>query len=162
FPTLEFSISVTSRLPRGTERHGVDYYFVTGEQFLETAGRGEFVEWEEVYAGTHYGTLISEVERIWDAGNSIIFDVDVKGGINLKKIFGKRALSIFIMPPSIGELKRRLERRGTDSVETIKRRVAKAGIEIGDAPRFDITVVNDILDNAVDEVAAAITSFLGN
>ncbi|MCD8072938.1 MAG: guanylate kinase [Alistipes sp.] len=160
FPTLEFSISATSRAPRGTEKHGVDYYFVTGEQFLEAAGRGDFVEWEEVYAGTHYGTLVSEVERIWDGGNSIIFDVDVKGGINLKNIFGDRALLIFIMPPSIEELRRRLELRGTDSRDTIGRRVAKADIEIEDAVRFDVTVVNDLLDKAVDEVAAAIASFL--
>ncbi|MCD8102719.1 MAG: guanylate kinase [Alistipes sp.] len=160
FPQLEFSVSVTSRAPRHTERHGVDYFFVTGEQFMADVAAGRFVEWEEVYAGTHYGTLVSEVERIWDAGRSIIFDVDVKGGINLKRIFGSRALSVFIMPPSVEELRRRLTARGTDSAETIERRVAKAGLEIGDAPRFDLTVVNDRLDRAVGEVAAAISTFI--
>ncbi|MCC8019994.1 MAG: guanylate kinase [Rikenellaceae bacterium] len=160
FPQLEFSVSATSRAPRHTERHGVDYFFVSGEQFLTDVAAGRFVEWEEVYAGTHYGTLVSEVERIWKAGRSIIFDVDVKGGINLKSIFGCRALSVFIMPPSVEELRRRLVARGTDSEDTIERRVAKAGLEIGDAPRFDLTVVNDELEKAVAEVAEAIRAFI--
>ncbi|MCD7969165.1 MAG: guanylate kinase [Alistipes sp.] len=160
FPKLEFSVSATSRLPRHTEKHGVDYYFVTGEEFMRDVAAGKFVEWEEVYAGTRYGTLLSEVERIWQAGNSIIFDVDVKGGIKLKDIFRERALSIFIMPPSVEELRHRLVKRGTDSPEVIEKRVAKAGIEIMDAPAFDLTVINDDLDKAVAEVAGAIESFL--
>lgn len=160
FPQLEFSVSATSRPPRHTEKHGVDYFFVSGEEFLEAVGDGKFVEWEEVYTGTHYGTLVSEVERIWAAGKSIIFDVDVKGGINLKTIFGQRALSIFVMPPSIEELRRRLILRATDTPETIDRRVSKAEVEIADAVFFDITVINENLDKAVCEVADAIYGFL--
>ncbi len=160
FPQLEFSISATSRAPRGEERDGVDYYFVTAEQFRADVEAGAFVEWEEVYGGTLYGTLRAEVERIWDKGHTIIFDVDVKGGVNLKKIFGDRALSIFIMPPSVGELRRRLTLRGTDSPEAIEKRVAKAEEEMMYAPQFDLTVVNDVLEAAVEEVERAIGGFL--
>ncbi len=160
FPQLEFSISATSRAPRGEERDGVDYYFVTAEQFRADVEAGAFVEWEEVYGGTLYGTLCAEVERIWDKGHTIIFDVDVKGGVNLKKIFGDRALSIFIMPPSVCELRRRLTLRGTDSPEAIEKRVAKAEEEMRYAPQFDLTVVNDVLETAVAEVERAIGGFL--
>ena len=160
FPELEFSISATSRAPRGAEQHGVDYYFVTAGQFLADAAAGKFVEWEEVYNGTHYGTLRAEVERIWDKGNTIIFDVDVKGGVNLKNIFGGQALSIFIMPPSVEALRRRLELRGTDSPEAIEKRVAKAEEEMQYAPRFDRVVVNDDLETAVREVEEVISKFL--
>ena len=137
YPQFEFSVSATSRAPRGTERDGVDYYFLTQEAFRKAVAEGRFVEWEEVYQGTCYGTLRSEVERIWDKGHIILFDVDVMGGINLKRIFGADACSIFIMPPSIEELRRRLEGRGTDTPEVIERRVAKAEFELTKAPEFD-------------------------
>lgn len=160
FPQLEFSISATSRAPRGTEQNGIDYYFVTAGQFRADIQAGAFVEWEEVYDGTHYGTLCAEVERIWDKGNTIIFDVDVRGGVNLKNIFGDRALSIFIMPPSVDELRERLMLRGTDSPEAIEKRVAKAGEEMRYAPQFDRIVVNDVLETAVAEVKEAIRQFI--
>ncbi len=159
-PQLEFSISATSRAPRGTERNGVDYYFLSAEEFRKAVEEGRFVEWEEVYAGTCYGTLRSELERIWSKGHTILFDVDVMGGINLKRIFGRDACSIFIMPPSIEELERRLQQRGTDAPEVIARRVAKAGFELTKAPEFDHTVVNDRLDTAVAEVETIVRNFL--
>ena len=160
FPQFEFSISATSRKPRGQEQNGVDYYFMTNEEFRQRVERDEFVEWEEVYEGTCYGTLKSEMERIWSKGNVIIFDVDVMGGINLKKIFGEDACSMFIMPPSVEELERRLRGRGTDSEETILKRVAKAEFELSKAPEFDYTVVNDDLQVAIDEAKAIINNFL--
>ena len=160
FPQFEFSISATSRKPRGQEQNGVDYYFMTNEEFSQCVERDEFVEWEEVYEGTCYGTLKSEMERIWSKGNVIIFDVDVMGGINLKKLFGEDACSMFIMPPSIEELERRLRGRGTDSEETILKRVAKAEFELSKAPEFDYTVVNDDLQVAIDEAKAIINNFL--
>lgn len=160
YPQFEFSISATSRAPRGTERHGVDYYFLSQEEFGEAAAAGRFVEWEEVYAGTCYGTLRSEVERIWSEGHVIVFDVDVVGGINLKRIFGEEALSIFIMPPSVEELRRRLEGRGTDAPEVIDRRVAKAEFELTKAPEFDRRVVNDRLEEAVEETCRLVDDFL--
>lgn len=160
FPRFEFSISATSRAPRGSEQHGVDYYFLSHEEFLERAKRDEFVEWEEVYAGTCYGTLRSEIERIWQKGNVILFDVDVIGGINLKRKFGNDACSIFIMPPSVEELERRLRGRGTDSEEVILKRIAKAEFEISKASEFDFTVVNDKLDVAVDETTQIVDNFL--
>lgn len=160
FPRFEFSISATSRAPRGSEQHGVDYYFLSHEEFLERAKRDEFVEWEEVYAGTCYGTLRSEIERIWQKGNVILFDVDVIGGINLKRKFGDDACSIFIMPPSVEELERRLRGRGTDSEEVILKRIAKAEFEISKAAEFDFTVVNDKLDIAVDETTQIVDNFL--
>ena len=160
FPQFEFSISATSRLPRGKEQNGVDYYFLTNEEFRARVERDEFVEWEEVYQGTCYGTLRSEMERIWSNGNIIIFDVDVLGGINLKRIFGDDACSIFIMPPSVEELERRLRGRGTDSEEVILKRIGKAEFELSKAPEFDHVVVNDVLDVAVDEATAIIENFL--
>lgn len=159
FPQLEFSISATSRSPRGSERDGVDYFFLTQEQFAAKVGAGEFVEWEEVYNGTCYGTLKSEMHRIWSKGNVIIFDVDVMGGINLKRIFGRDACSIFIMPPSVEVLEQRLVGRGTDSPETIAKRVAKADFEMSKAPEFDHVVVNDILDDAVGETRGILERF---
>ncbi len=161
FPQLEFSVSATSRAPRCGERHGVDYYFLTAEQFLADIAAGRFVEWEEVYEGCHYGTLREEVERIWARGRVIIFDVDVRGGVNLKRAFGDDALSIFIMPPSVDVLRERLEARGTDSEEEIGRRVAKAAEEITFAPQFDKVVVNNELATAVAEVEDAIEEFIG-
>lgn len=160
YPQLEFSISATSRAPRGAERDGVDYYFLSQEAFAAAVAEGRFVEWEEVYKGTCYGTLRSEVERIWQKGHVIVFDVDVLGGINLKRIFGQDACSVFIMPPSVEELRRRLEGRGTDSPEAIDRRVAKAEFELTKAPEFDHTVINDRLDDAVEETCAILDAFI--
>ncbi len=153
---LEFSISATSRKPRGEEVHGREYYFLTPEEFRRRVEAGEFVEWEEVYAGTCYGTLYSEVERVVSAGRNLIMDIDVKGGLNMKRQFGDRALSIFILPPSKEELERRLRGRGTDSEEQITQRLAKADFELGFAPDFDRQVVNDDLGRAVGEVAELI------
>lgn len=160
YPQLEFSISATSRAPRGTERDGVDYYFLTQEQFAEAVEAEKFVEWEEVYPGTCYGTLRSEMERIWQKGHVIAFDVDVIGGLNLKRLFGADACSIFVMPPSIEELRRRLEGRGTDAPEVIDRRVAKAEFELTKAPQFDHIVVNDELEEAVEKVCAILDDFI--
>lgn len=160
YPQFEFSISATSRAPRGAEKDGVDYYFLTEEEFLRRIEADAFVEWEAVYAGTHYGTLRSEVDRIWSKGNVIIFDVDVVGGVNLKRIFGDKACSVFIMPPSIEELERRLIGRGTDAPEVIAKRVAKAGQEIERAPEFDHVVVNDDLQRAIADTCAIIDNFI--
>ena len=161
FPRLEFSISCTSRPPRGKEVHGREYYFLSNDEFKARAGAGEFVEWEEVHPGTCYGTLRSEVDRIWEKGSVIVFDVDVKGGVNLKKTFGASALSVFIMPPSVEELRRRLVGRGTDSAETIEKRVAKAEQEIAHAPQFDRVIVNDSLEEAVAEAEKTVAEFIG-
>ena len=160
FPQFEFSISATSRAPRGQEQNGVDYFFLTNEEFRQKVAEEAFVEWEEVYNGTCYGTLKSEMQRIWQKGNVIIFDVDVMGGINLKRIFGEQACSIFIMPPSIEELRNRLVGRGTDSTETIEKRVAKADFEISKAPEFDHVVINDKLEEAVKQAEQIINNFL--
>lgn len=160
YPQLEFSVSATSRAPRGQERDGVDYYFLSQEEFAKAVAENRFVEWEEVYKGTCYGTLRSEVERIWAKGNIIVFDVDVIGGINLKRIFGSDACSIFVMPPSVEELRRRLEGRGTDAPEVIDRRVAKAEFELTKAPEFDHIVVNDSLDEAIAETTRIIDKFI--
>lgn len=160
FSNLEFSISATSRAPRGVEQNGVDYYFLSAEEFAEAVAANKFVEWEEVYKGTCYGTLRSEMERIWSKGNVILFDVDVMGGIRLKEIFGNDAMSIFVMPPSIEELRRRLEGRGTDAPEVIEKRIAKASFELTKAPQFDKQVVNDDLEVAVAEVAEIVKNFI--
>ena len=160
YTQFEFSISATSRAPRGQEQDGVDYYFLTPEAFAEKVKEDAFVEWEEVYAGTSYGTLKSEVERIWAKGNVILFDVDVMGGINLKRIFGDDACSIFIMPPSVEELRRRLVGRATDTMEVIEKRVAKASFEIEKAPEFDHTVINDDLEKAVEDTRTILNDFL--
>lgn len=160
FSNLEFSISATSRAPRGAEKNGVDYYFLTAEEFAEAVAANKFVEWEEVYKGTCYGTLRSEMERIWTKGNVILFDVDVMGGIRLKEIFGEDAMSIFVMPPSIEELRRRLEGRGTDAPEVIEKRIAKASFELTKAPEFDRQVINDDLEVAVSQVAEIVKNFI--
>lgn len=159
---LEFSISATTRSPRKNERHGKEYYFLPVDEFRQKVDNGEFVEWEEVYANHLYGTLKGELNRIWSAGNHVIFDVDVKGGINLKRIFGDKALSIFVMPPSIEELERRLTFRATDSDEIIKMRVEKAEKEIGLADKFDHIVINNDLQQAEREVYELVTSFLND
>lgn len=162
FSCLEFSISATSRSPRHNEKEGCDYYFLSPEEFQMACDEERFVEWEEVYAGTRYGTLKSEVERIWLQDKIILFDVDVMGGMRLKNIFGSRALSIFVMPPSVGALRQRLEGRATDSPETIAKRVAKAEHELSFADRFDFVVVNDDLQTAITEVEALVKDFIDN
>ena len=160
YSQFEFSISATSRQPRGEEHNGKDYYFLSNDEFHRLVAEEAFVEWEEVYSGTCYGTLRSEVERIWQKGHVILFDVDVVGGINLRRIFGDKACSIFIMPPSIEELQNRLIGRGTDSAEVIARRVAKADKEIERAAEFDHIVVNDCLDTAISQTVEIIDKFL--
>ena len=160
FPQFEFSISATSRQPRGAEQNGVDYFFLSQEEFKQKVAENAFVEWEEVYNGTCYGTLRSEMERIWAKDNVIIFDVDVLGGINLKRIFGENACSIFIKAPSVEALRERLVGRDTDSMETIEKRVAKAEFELSKAGEFDFTVVNDSLDEAVAHTEQIIRNFL--
>lgn len=156
---LGFSISATSRKPRSGEVDGREYYFISDEEFLRRIDAGDFVEYEEVYAGTHYGTLRSEVERVCDNGLNLIMDIDVKGGLNVKELYGSRALSIFLEPPSLQTLERRLRGRGTDSEETILRRLGKAEYEISFAPSFDLRVVNDNLDDTVERIASAIRTF---
>lgn len=160
FPQLQFSISCTTRNPRGTEIDGVDYHFLSPEDFRVKINEGAFVEFEEVYADKYYGTLKSEVERIWDAGKVVIFDVDVKGGISLKKYFSEKALAVFIMPPSVAELELRLIARGTDDLETIKTRVQKATHEITFKDQFDQIVVNQDLDAAKKDIENIIENFL--
>ena len=157
---LEFSISATSRAPRGTEQNGREYYFLTPDEFRKKIENGELLEWEEVYKDTYYGTLKSEVERITSKGKNVIFDVDVVGGVNIKKMYGDRALAIFIQPPSVEELEKRLVTRGTDSPEKIKERVAKASEELTYAGKFDVVIVNDDLDKAINETEKVIDEFL--
>ena len=157
---LGFSISATSRAPRGEEKDGREYYFLTSEEFHRRVENGEFVEWEEVYAGTCYGTLVSEVERVTGSGRNLIMDIDVKGALNVKKRYGKDALSIFILPPSVEELERRLRARSTDSEESIARRLDKAEYEMGFSDKFDRRVVNDSLDSCCSEVKKLIEEFI--
>lgn len=159
---LVFSVSATTRSPRTGERDGEDYYFIPVEEFRRRVANEEFVEWEEVYKDHLYGTLKSEIERIRDHGNNIIFDVDVKGGINLKSKFGNEAVAIFIMPPSISELEMRLRRRGKDSPEKIKMRVEKAETEMKMANQFDFVIINRELDRAINESKEIVSSFLGS
>ena len=156
---MAFSISCTSRAPRGTERNGVEYFFLTPDEFRSRIEAGEFLEYEEVYTDRYYGTLKSQVERQCDAGQNVVFDVDVKGGCNIKQHYGDKALSIFIMPPSVDELRRRLESRATDAPEVIDQRIARAEFEIGFADKFDKVVVNDDLDKAKKEVLGIIKQF---
>lgn len=157
---LAFSISATSRKPRGDEQHGTDYYFLSEEEFRQRVAADEFLEWEEVYAGTCYGTLKSEVQRLWDEGKVIVFDVDVNGGRNLKRYFGDQALSIFVMPPSLEVLEQRLRNRGTDSEEAIAKRLGRSAEELKQAPHFDRTIVNDDLRHAVSETRREVEAFL--
>lgn len=160
-PELEFSISATSRAPRGSERHGVEYYFFSADEFRQMIEEDKFVEHEEVYPGSFYGTLRSEVERIWAKGHVIIFDIDVQGGVNLKRIFGEQAFSVFIQAPSVNVLRERLIGRGTDSQEAIEKRVAKAASEMEFAAgKFDYVLVNDDLQTAKAEAEKVIGDFL--
>lgn len=157
---LKFSISATSRPPRGTERNGVEYYFLTPDEFRQKVDNGEFLEYEEVYKDRYYGTLKSEVQRILDNGNNVIFDVDVVGGCNIKDYYGKQALAIFIKPPSIEELRQRLIKRGTDSDEVINDRVSKAEYELTFASKFDVVIHNEDLEKAKAEALSVIQEFL--
>lgn len=159
-PKMEFSVSATSRAPRGQERNGIEYHFFTADEFRKMIAEDKFVEYEEVYAGSFYGTLKSEVQRIWDKGHVIIFDVDVKGGVNLKKYFGDKALSVFIQAPSVEELRKRLIARGTDSAEAIAKRIAKASEEMTYADKFDYILVNDDLQKAYAEAEKVVDDFL--
>lgn len=160
FDCFGFSVSATSRQPRGDERDGIDYYFLSHEEFKHRVSQGDFLEWEEVYSGTCYGTLKSEVERLWNAGRVIVFDVDVNGGKNIKRFFNADALSIFVMPPSIEVLEQRLRSRGTDSEEAIVKRLARSVEELKQALDFDVTIVNDDLSRAVEETRQKIEEFL--
>jgi len=157
---MEFSVSATSRVPRGTELHGIDYYYLTPDEFRAKIANNEFLEYEEVYPGCFYGTLRSEVVRITSGGKNIVFDVDVVGGLNIKKQYAGRALAVFIAPPSIEVLHQRLIGRGTDSPEMIAKRIGKADYEMSFAPQFDIVVVNDDLEVAKKEAEQAIRKFL--
>ena len=157
---LHFSISCTTRQPRGTERDGVEYFFLTPESFRERIQRDEFVEYEEVYKDKYYGTLKSQVTSQTDRGENVVFDVDVKGGCNIKSQYGDRALSVFIQPPSLDELRRRLVGRATDSPEVIEQRLAKAGYEMTFAPQFDVVIVNDNLEKAKEETLKTVRDFL--
>lgn len=158
---LSFSVSCTSRQPRGTEQDGVDYHFLSPEDFRQKIARGEFLEYEEVYADRFYGTLKSAVEEQRERGQNVVFDVDVKGGVNIKHHYGNEAMSLFIQPPSVEELRRRLEGRATDSAEAIEQRLAKAEYELSFAPQFDHVVVNDQLAEAQAETYQLLKSFLG-
>lgn len=159
-PELEFSVSATSRAPRGNEQDGREYYFFPEKEFRKMIEEGRFVEYEEVYPGSFYGTLRSEVDRIWAKGHVIIFDIDVKGGINLKRIFGDNALSVFIRTKSVDELRRRLIGRGTDSAEAIEKRIAKAAEEMTYSGKFDCELINDDLETAYAEAEKIVVDFI--
>lgn len=157
---LEFSISATNRPKRGYERDGRDYHFISTEEFLARIDADGFVEWEQVYPGCYYGTLKSEVERIWQRGHAPIFDVDVKGGLQLKEIFGERALSIFVSPPTVEALERRLRLRGTETPETLRIRVGKASEELTFSNKYDYVLINDDMERACQEAYEAVKGFL--
>ena len=157
---LAFSISATSRPPRGTEQNGVEYFFLSPEEFRQRIANDEFLEYEEVYTDRFYGTLKEQVEKQSAAGQNVIFDVDVLGGCNIKKFYGERALSVFIQPPSVEELRKRLNGRGTDAPEVIESRIARAEYELGFADKFDVVIVNDDLEKAQAEALATIQKFL--
>lgn len=157
---LAFSISATSRPPRGTEQNGVEYYFLSLEEFKEKIENDEFLEYEEVYPNRFYGTLKAPIEKQLEEGYNVVFDVDVKGGCNIKNFYGDKALAIFIQPPSIEELRRRLEKRGTDKPEVIDDRIARAEYELTFAPKFDVVVVNDDLETAQKEALDVVTAFI--
>lgn len=157
---LVFSISATSRPPRGTEQNGVEYFFLSPEEFRQRIANDEFLEYEEVYKDRFYGTLKSQVEKQLEARQNVIFDVDVVGGCNIKRFYGNRALSVFIQPPSIEELRKRLTGRGTDSAEVIESRIAKAQFELAYADKFDVRIINDNLEKAEAEALKVITEFI--
>ncbi|MCK5824181.1 MAG: guanylate kinase [Ichthyobacteriaceae bacterium] len=157
---LEFSISAASRKPREGEVNGKDYYFLSPEDFKNKADNGEFLEWEEVYTDNYYGTLKSEVERIWEKGNTVVFDIDVIGGLNIKKQFSNNTLAVFVKPPSVEELRVRLEGRGTETAEKIEMRLAKAEEEISYSKDFDYVLINDNLEVAQNEASELIVKFI--
>lgn len=157
---MHFSISCTSRPPRGTERHGVEYFFITPEEFRQHIAAGDFLEYEEVYTDRFYGTLRQQLDAQLEGGENVICDVDVKGGINIKKCYGERALSVFIQPPSIEALRQRLEGRGTETPEAIQMRLDKAEYEMSFAPQFDVVIVNDDLERAKADIYRIVTEFL--
>ena len=159
FPFLEFSVSATSRPPRGTEQNGKEYYFITADEFRRKIAAGELVEYQEVYQGSFYGTLKSEVERIWAKGHIILFDIDVKGGVNLKKLYGNKAMAVFIQPPSLKVLEERLRNRGTDTEAAIETRIHKAIEEMTYAPDFDKVIVNDKLEDSFAQAEKIVTDF---
>lgn len=159
---MAFSISCTSRQPRGTERNGVEYFFLMPGEFRQKIADGEFLEYEEVYKDRYYGTLKSQVERQLEAGDNVVLDVDVKGACNIKQFYGDRALALFIQPPSMEELRRRLEGRGTDAPEVIEDRLARASFELTFARKFDKVIVNDDLDRAVNEAFDAVKEFINS
>jgi len=159
---LSFSVSATTRQPRGTEKNGVDYFFISSPEFKRRIENDEFVEWEEVYKDIFYGTLKSELQRIWSEGSNVLFDVDVEGGISLKNKFSTNSLAIFIMPPSVEELENRLVKRGTDSHEKIRVRVEKASEELKLAGQFDSVIINTELDKAKQEAYLLVSSFLNS
>jgi len=159
-PDLEFSISATTRKARGDEKDGKDYYFISKEEFLHLIAKKHFVEFEEVYSGTFYGTLRTEIERIWESGKTVIFDIDVQGGLHLKRKYGEAALAIFVQPPSLEVLKERLTGRGTDSFEKLQERFAKAEKELNYAPQFDIILKNHDLQTACAEAEELVLNFL--
>jgi guanylate kinase len=156
---LAFSISATSRAPRGEEKNGEHYYFMSADEFKSHIEKDDFLEWEEVYQNNFYGTLKSEVERIWKMGKHVVFDIDVIGGLNIKKQFPEKTLSIFIMPPSVEELQKRLEKRSTETPEKIQMRVAKAEKELESASSFDVIITNDLLSDALKEAAHIVANF---
>lgn len=157
---MTFSVSATNRKPRAGEIDGVHYHFLSTGEFHDRIATGDFLEYEEVYPGRFYGTLKSEINRALDAGRNIVLDIDVKGGINVKRLYGQRAISIFIKPPSVEELRRRLENRGTESREVIDERISRAEFELSLAPEFDTVVVNDNLEKAIDDTERVITGFI--
>lgn len=157
---MKFSVSATNRKPRSGEVDGVDYHFMTTEQFRDAIAQNRFIEWEQVYPGRYYGTLKDEVVKTADSGENVLLDIDVKGAINVKKLFGDRALTIFILPPDIETLRKRLIARGTDALDEIERRVSKAEYEISFADQCDIRIINDKLDDAVEAARSAICEFL--
>jgi guanylate kinase len=159
---LAFSVSATSRPRRGAEKDGQDYHFITPQEFVERVKKGDFIEWEEVYRDQYYGTLRSEIEHFWSQGKNVIFDVDVVGGLNLKKNFGEKALAIFVQPPSIETLRFRLRNRSTETDEKIAMRLNKAQKEMAYAPRFDLVIVNDILQSALDQAEMKVSEFLAS
>jgi len=159
---LEFSISATSREKRGTEKHGKDYYFLSTEEFKHKIKREDFLEWEEVYRDNFYGTLKTEVERIWALGKNVIFDIDVSGGLRIKRKFPEETLAIFVKPPSIDELKIRLKKRKTESEAKINMRIAKASAELATAPLFDTVIVNDNLERALIEAENLVNKFINS
>jgi len=158
---MEFSVSATSREPRFNESDGKDYYFISAGEFRDKIEKDELIEWQEVYKDQYYGTLKSEVERIWKAGHHVLFDLDVQGGMNLKNLYPDISLSVFIMPPSIGELEKRLRLRSTENEESLQKRLAKADHEISFSGKFDKVIINDHLEEAVSQIIETVSQFLG-